>query len=188
MASHEGPPSGCLVALRDGTPVRIRPVGPEDREALQTGLERLSAESRYRRFLSPLRSLSAEQLDQLTGADGVDHVVLGALAGARPQPAGVARYIRTRPTSREAEVAVTVADAWQGRGVGTVLLAALATVALGNGVESFHADLLSDNLPVLALLRRCGPVVAMHSLEGITEARLDLLALSPLLDALSGAA
>jgi GNAT superfamily N-acetyltransferase len=169
--------------LRDGTPLRLRPIGPADREALRHGVQHdLSPESRYRRFLSPLRELTAEQLDELTGADGVDHCALGALAGPLAQPAGVARYIRSAARPEQAEVAVTVAVAWQGRGVGTVLLAALAAVALENGVRVFHADLLSDNLPVLALLRRCGEAAAMHSLEGVTEARLDLLAAEPYLD------
>jgi GNAT superfamily N-acetyltransferase len=178
MVTPEGSAGRCLVALRDGTPLQLRPVGPDDREALQRGVEHdLSPESRYRRFLSPLHTLTPDLLDHLTGADGTDHVALGALAGVHARPAGVARYIRAAGNRDEAEVALTVADAWQGRGVGTVLLAALGSVALANGVRTFHADLLSDNLPVLAMLRRCGPAASMHSLEGLTEARLDLLAL-----------
>lgn len=168
--------------LPDGTPVRLRPLGPGDREALRHGVAHdLSAESRYRRFLSPLTELSDEQLDELTGADGVDHCALGALAGVRGQPAGVARYIRTPARPDRAEVALTVVDAWQGRGLGGLLLAALAGCALENGVRSFHADVLSDNAPVLALLRRCGSAAELHSLDGVVEARLDLDALGPLL-------
>lgn len=171
--------------LPDGTPVRMRPVGPGDREALRHGVAHdLSPESRHRRFLSPLRELTEAQLDELTGADGVDHCALGALAGVRPQPAGVARYIRAAARPEQAEVALTVADAWQRRGLGTLLLAALGTVALSNGVRVFHADLLADNLPVLALLRRCGDAVSMHSLDGVVEARLELEAIAPLLFAL----
>jgi GNAT superfamily N-acetyltransferase len=173
--------------LPDGTPVRLRPVGPGDREALRRGVAHdLSAESRYRRFLSPLRELSEEQLDELTGADGVDHCALGALAGVRGRPAGVARYIRSAARPEQAEVALTVADAWQRRGLGTLLLAALGTLALDNGVRVFHADLLSDNLPVLALLRRCGDAASMHSLDGVVEARLELEPLAPLLAGLLG--
>ena len=172
------PDGGALsfsARLPDGTPVRIRPVGPGDREALPHGVAHdLSPESRHRRFLSPLRELTEGQLDELTGADGVDHCALGALVGVRPQPAGVARYIRTAGRPEQAEVALTVVDAWQRRGLGTLLLAALGTVALSNGVRAFHADLLADNLPVLALLRRCGDAVSMHALDGVVEARLEL--------------
>ena len=94
----------------------------------------------------------------------------------------MARYIRSAGRPEQAEVALTVADAWQRRGLGTLLLAALGTVALANGVRVFHADLLSDNLPVLALLRRCGEAASMHSLDGVVEARLELEPLGPLLD------
>ena len=172
--------SACLP---DGTPVRMRPVGPGDREALRHGVAHdLSPESRQRRFLSPLRELTEAQLDELTGADGVDHCALGALAGVRAEPAGVARYIRAAGGAEQAELAITVVDAWQRRGLGTLLLATLGTVALSNGVRVFHADLLADNLPVLALLRRCGDAVSMHSLDGVVEARLELEPLGALLD------
>jgi len=182
MNPDGGAPS-FVARLADGTPVQLRPVGPGDREALRHGVAHdLSAESRYRRFLSPLRELTEEQLDELTGADGVDHCALGALAGVRGRPAGVARYIRSPARPEVAEVALTVADAWQRRGLGTLLLAALGTVALDNGVRLFHADLLADNLPVLALLRRCGDAVSMHSLDGVVEARLELEPLVSLLD------
>ncbi len=168
--------------LPDGTPVRLRPLGPGDREALRRGVSHdLSPESRYRRFLSPLTELSDEQLDELVGADGVDHCALGALAGVRGRPAGVARYIRSPGRPERAELALTVVDAWQGRGLGTLLLAALAGRALANGVRSFHADVLADNAPVLALLRRCGTAAQLHSLDGVVEAELDLDALAPLL-------
>jgi GNAT superfamily N-acetyltransferase len=79
-------------------------------------------------------------------------------------------------------VALTVVDAWQRRGLGTLLLAAPGTVALANGVRVFHADLPSDNLPVLALLRRCGDAASMHSLDGVVEARLELEPVVPLLE------
>ena len=180
------PDGGALAfsaRLPDGTPVRMRPVGPGDREALRHGVAHdLSPEWRQRRFLSPLRELTEAQLDELTGADGVDHLALGALAGVRARPAGVARYIRSAGGAEQAEVAITVVDAWQRRGLGTLLLAALGTVALSNGVRVFHADLLADNLPVLALLRRCGDAVSMHSLDGVVEARLELEPLGALLD------
>jgi GNAT superfamily N-acetyltransferase len=178
-------PDGAAFSARlpDGTPVRLRPVGPGDREALRHGVAHdLSPESRYRRFLSPLRELTEEQLDELVGADGIDHCALGALAGVRACPAGVARYIRSRGRPDHAEVALTVVDAWQRRGLGTLLLAALGTLALDNGVRVFHADLLADNLAVLALLRRCGDAASMHSLDGVVEARLELEPLAALLD------
>jgi GNAT superfamily N-acetyltransferase len=145
---------GELVALRDGSCVRIRPIAPEDRAELAAGFERLSPESRYRRFLSPLPRLSERALDYLTQVDHHDHEALVAADEGTGAGVGVARYVRTDGT--RAEPAVAVADDWQGRGLGTVLLDALVDRARSEGISLFEATVLATNEPAISLLEGAG--------------------------------
>jgi GNAT superfamily N-acetyltransferase len=146
------------VTLRDGSCVLIRPAGPADRALLAEGFERLSPESRYRRFFAPVRVLSDRMLDQLTSIDYVDHFAWGALVRLPDGScvgAGVSRYVRLAdPTA--ADAAVTVVDDWQGRGLGRILLDALVLEALENGITRFEGDVLVENRPMQELLRRTG--------------------------------
>jgi GNAT superfamily N-acetyltransferase len=140
--------------------VIVRPAVPEDRVLLVEAFERLSPESRYRRFFAPLKTMSGPLLDHLTAVDSVDHFAWAALA-ADPQPdrrpvgVGVSRYVRL-PDPAAAEMAVTVVDDWQGRGLGRVLLDALVLEALENGITRFEGDVLVENRPMQELLRRTG--------------------------------
>jgi GNAT superfamily N-acetyltransferase len=112
------------VTLRDGARVLIRPITPDDREALRAGFERLSDESRYRRFMSPIPRLTDGQLDYLTRIDHHDHEALAAVDSTGDGGiVGVARFVRSGEA--EAEPAIVVADDWQGKGLGTALLEAL---------------------------------------------------------------
>lgn len=152
------------VPLRDGSTVLVRPVEPSDRGLLRRGLERLSDESRYRRFLSPVPRLSESQLRYLTDVDHHDHEALIALEPESGEALGVARYVRTDPEA--AEFAVTVIDDWQGRGLGSALLDLLAGRAREEGITSFGALLLAENEEMLQLLRRLGPVRALAHEQG----------------------
>ena len=145
------------VQLRDGSAIAVRPIEPEDREALARGFERLGPESRYRRFHSPIDRLTEAQLDYLTVVDHVDHEALAAFHEG--EIVGVARYVRTEPGPR-AEVAVTVGDDWQGRGVGRALLDLLTSRAREEGVQTFTAQVLGTNLPMVELLSSLGEVRA----------------------------
>ena len=107
--------------LRDGAVVHVRAIGPGDEALLEAGFERLSDESRYKRFLHPVKRLGPRELDYLTHVDHSDHEALLALGAYGVEPVGVARYVRL-PDGESAEVAITVVDDWQGKGVGTVLL------------------------------------------------------------------
>lgn len=143
--------------LRDGTPVVIRPVTPEDRELLRTGFRRLSEESRQRRFLAPITELTEEQLDRLTRLDYWDHFAWGAVLAERPaEGIGVARYIRLTDEPDVAEAAVTVIDRYQGLGLGILLVAMLAAAATTAGITAFRAYVLEENLVMRELLHGLG--------------------------------
>lgn len=145
------------LTLRDGTPVVIRPIRPDDRDRLQEGFAKLSQRSVYLRFHTSMRMLSAAQLDYLTEVDHVDHVALVAARGDPEGPGlGVARYVRLKEDAEVAEAAITVIDEWQGRGLGTLLLGALAAAALRNGVRVFRNYVLAENRAMIALFDELG--------------------------------
>jgi GNAT superfamily N-acetyltransferase len=148
------------VRLRDGASIRIRPIEPEDRAELAAGFERLSPESRFRRFLSPVARLSERDLDYFTRVDHHDHEALVALDAATGAGVAVARYVRTGPG--RAEPAVAVADDWQGRGVGTALLDALAERAYECGIRCFEATVLATNAQAIGLLEGLGETSYTH--------------------------
>jgi GNAT superfamily N-acetyltransferase len=174
-------PAPTTAVLRDGTRVLVRPIEPDDKARLLEGFEHLSDESRYRRFLAPMPELSEATLRYLTEVDHRDHEALVALVEATGQGIGVARYVR-RPDRRDvAEAAVTVADDWQGRGAGTLLLELLAARAREEGIERFSALVLATNREMLELLETLGPVRVVDREAGTVEVEAPLPAgpLSP---------
>ena len=114
--------------LPDGAPVLIRPIRADDKRMLTDGLRRLSDESVHRRFLTPKRSFSRAELRYLTEVDGRDHVALVAEHPSGPvrRLIAVGRFVRLAEDPHAAEVAITVADDWQGRGLGSMLSEQLA--------------------------------------------------------------
>jgi GNAT superfamily N-acetyltransferase len=142
------------VALRDGSPILIRPIEPGDKGAILTAFEHLSPESRYRRFFAPLDDLSDRDLAYLTEVDHHDHEALVAHT-EDGEPLGVARYVRAGDPHK-AEVAVAVVDHWHGRGVATALLDRLSDRAREEGVRTFTATILSENRDAMGLMRSLG--------------------------------
>jgi RimJ/RimL family protein N-acetyltransferase len=149
--------------------ISVRPIEPDDKTGLAAAFQRLSDESRYRRFLSPHGRLSAAELRYLTEVDHHDHEALVALDPATGEGVGVARYVRDRGRPDSAEVAVAVADGWQGRGVGTLLLHRLADRAREEGVRRFTALMLADNEPMAHLLGDIGETGVLDAGQGTVE-------------------
>jgi RimJ/RimL family protein N-acetyltransferase len=149
-------------ALRDGTRILVRPILPQDKDRLRQGFARLSAHSRYRRFLTAMEHLSEERVRYLTEIDYANHMAWVALDPSQPtQPGvGVARYIRLPGDPTVAEAAVTVLDEYQGRGIGTILLRLLAESALEHGIRSFRGYVLAENDPMRDILHDLGATVA----------------------------
>ena len=141
------------VVLRDGSAVLIRPVRRADARLLADGFARLSARSRRLRFLSPKQELSPAELGYFTDVDHHNHEALGALDHADGRGVGIARYVRDADDPQAAEIAVTVIDDWQGRGLGTELMAQLSERARSEGIRRFTALVTADNPAMARLLR-----------------------------------
>ena len=135
--------------------VHVRPIDGRDRDAFSAWFGRLSDESRRRRFLAPKPRLSARELSYLTEVDHVSHTALVAV-DASGQLIGEARYATASPEDRTADFAVTVADEWQGRGVGSRLAARLVEAARANGMTRLTAITLWENGAAISLLHRLG--------------------------------
>lgn len=161
------------VQLRDGTPAVIRPIEPGDKQRLQAGLRLLSPRSRYLRFHAGVGQLTDEQLRYLTEVDGRDHVAWVALNPDEPDEPGmgVGRYVRLRDEPDVAEAAVTVADRYQGRGLGTLLLGMVARSAVENGIRTLRHHVLAENESMLGLL---ADLPATCSEEGQGVYRVDV--------------
>jgi L-amino acid N-acyltransferase YncA len=161
---------GERVTLRDGTVVVVRQVHRGDAALLADGFARLSEESRRLRFLSAKERLTAAELRYFTEVDHHDHEALGALDETDGRGLGVARYIRHADDPEAAEVAVTVVDDWQRRGLGTELLSRLIDRARAEGVRRFTALVSADNDATIGLLQGVGADVRAVSREpGVVE-------------------
>jgi len=153
---NAAPPA--LAALADGTCLLLRPAGRDDGPAILDGFERCSADTRYFRFLSGGYQLTDERVHALTEADHRDHAVWLALDVDAPGApvAALARFVRSPTAPEAAEVAFIVADDFQGRGLGRLLLDALRVSASVDGVDTFVANVLAENGPMKSLLLHRG--------------------------------
>jgi RimJ/RimL family protein N-acetyltransferase len=144
------------VELRDGSRVVIRPVRSIDAGLLLDGFRRLSPRSRRLRFIGAKNALSAAEVRYFTDVDHHDHEALGAVSAPHGHGVGVARFVRVVDDPHAAEIAVTVVDEWQGRGLGGVLLDRLAQRAQEEGLDRLVAHTSVDNTAMTALLQRMG--------------------------------
>jgi RimJ/RimL family protein N-acetyltransferase len=151
-----------ICALPDGRVVTIRPIRPDDVERLRLSHERLSPESRYRRFMVTKPHLTEADAEYLVHIDGCDHYALVATvdAGDSEDIVGVARFVRVPDDEAVAEFAIVVRDEWQHQGLGGELLGRLADAAVTRGVRRFMAFVFPDNLAIHRSIERLavGPV------------------------------
>ena len=166
---ESGSPITTRVELRDGRVVLVAPLYPDDRLRYLQGFERVSAESLYMRFMTPIERLSESQLTYLLAVDHRDHEALLAVDEDTGDAVGVGRFVRLPGDPGTAEAAVIVVDDWQGYGLGKALSRLLAERARELGVTRFEAMLLVENEPMLALLESLGPVETLAR-EGATIA------------------
>ena len=162
LTSH----SGERVRLKDGAEVLITRVGPGDASLLADAFARLSEESRRLRFLGPKPTLSETELRYLTEVDGHNHEALAAIDPQSGRGVAVGRFVRDQRQADRAEVAITVADDWQRRGLGKLLLEYLADRARDEGVQRFTALVSTDNRNMQGLLHRLGSRVHIMQMTG----------------------
>src|SRR5260221_6583761 len=134
--------------------MELRPLEADDRERLVRLFYRLSPESVYHRFLSPLHDPSDAGLDRLLDVDHREREAIAAISGG--EVVGVARYFRDAETGT-ADLAVVVEDGWQEQGLGAILVERLRELAEARGIEAFTATILAENRPAIRLLRRVFP-------------------------------
>lgn len=162
--------------VAEGTPVlvgdillTVRPISREDAGALKAFHAHLSSQSIYLRYFYPHRILSASEIEHLTQVDGVDRCAL--VVEHDSQLVAVGRYDRL-PESDEAEVAFVVADKFQHRGIGTLLLHTLADAARSVGIRCLTAQVLAENHNMLGVFGASGfPIDSTHDC-GVVELRL----------------
>jgi acetyltransferase len=165
--------------LEDGAPILIRPIRPDDKGMLETGLRYLSETSVQRRFLAPKRSFSRTELRYLTEVDGRDHVALVAESPGAParRLIAVARFVRLHDDPAAADAAIVVADDWQQRGLGSLLAEQLADEARQLGITRFTATMASDNVPARKLMLKLTRHLEQHHTGyGVSDVVLDLAA------------
>ncbi len=160
-------------SLRDGTPILIRAIRPDDKARLLKHFQSLSDLSKYHRFFGLKRTLDELDLRHLTELDFANHVGLAAIIEAGDERfIGVGRYLRG--DAPEAEVAFAVLDEHQGRGIGTLLLRHLAQIARSAGIRRFSAVVMGDNKQMLEVFANSGFLTHDSYESGVVRVTLDL--------------
>ena len=144
-------------SIANGRTLVLRLVQPSDATLLLRGFERLSIESRYRRFFTPKKALSPVEVKYFTDCDGINHFAIGALverADGSEEGVGVARFVRVPADPLAAEAALTIIDDCQHKGIGRMLLERLLAAAAERGLRELRFSVLAANGSMLDLLRR----------------------------------
>jgi acyl-CoA synthetase (NDP forming)/GNAT superfamily N-acetyltransferase len=159
------------IVANDGGTLFLRPIKPSDAEDIRKLHGRLSEESVYFRFFTPLPTLSDAMLHRFVNVDYVDRMALVAILG--DLIVAVARYDRL-PGSSEAEVAFLVDDAHQGRGLATIMLEYLVVVAKESGITRFVADTLPENTKMLKVFHDAGFKDHRHFQDGVVRVSFEI--------------
>mgnify|MGYP001387874268 CR=1 FL=1 len=155
------------VLLRDGTTVHLRQIRPEDAPAIVDMHARFSPRTRYLRYFSPYPRIPDRDLRRFVTVDHHDREAFVVLSGDRIVAVG--RYERLGPDAPEAEVALVVEDAYQGRGIGSVLLEYLAEAARQEGISRFVAEVLPENGAMLRVFGDFGYQVRRQYADGVVH-------------------
>jgi GNAT superfamily N-acetyltransferase len=153
--------------------VSIRAARPDDRERIVTAFRGLERGSVYRRFFFHKKELKEEELRRVTECDGVSAAVLVATVGSGDGETivGLGEYMRS---GAAADIAFAVEEDFQDRGIASRLLQQLANIARANGILQFEADVLAENAPMLAVLRKSGLRMQTSAGQGVVHATLSL--------------
>jgi len=154
MPGHQPP---LELVLRDGTPVKVRPLDGGDRDYVAEAYRRLSPEARYHRFWTVTGEIGEKMLDRLLNEDPGNHEIWCVYDPSRTfTPLGAASWWRSKTDPTEAEFSVTVLDDEQNRGIATLLLAILWLTSFRNGIGCLVGNVMPENLTACAWMRRTG--------------------------------
>lgn len=144
--------------VSEGFRFHVRSIKPSDKDLLQKGFSKLSERSKYLRFFYPYTTLSDTQLNYFTEVDGIQHVAWGILDESKAEaiPVAVGRFVKFKDEKDVAEVAITVVDSYQRKGLGRILLATLNIIAGQIGLKKLRYHVLSENRFVLKTLKQFG--------------------------------
>jgi RimJ/RimL family protein N-acetyltransferase len=158
-----------VVVLRNGASVRLRPIRPDDAPRLMALCHRLSLRTVYERFFSP-RRLRPEEADTLANVDYRERMALVAEVdtGEGLDLVGVARYGPAEEAAT-ADIGLVVEDAWQGLGLGAILLREILRAGARQGIQHFRADVLTENRRALRLLARHTNIAQSATSAGVTS-------------------
>jgi len=144
--------------LKDGTLVTVRAIRLDDADAVVKAFNNLDRESVYRRFFSPKKELTDDELAQLTDVDfkGVVALLVTKQSDEGEVLMGGGRYAADNPGSANAELAFVTGGNCRGLGIASLILRHLVRIAQESGIAGFEADVLAENQPMLAVFRRSG--------------------------------
>lgn len=161
------------VTLSDHRVVDVRPLERRDREGLADAISRLSPQTRYLRFANAKPHMSSRELDFLVDVGRREHRALLAVDPATGHGVAVVRYVQLHAEPSVAEIAATVSDDWQGRGLGSAMVAQLIELARDEGFSAVRASVLAANNRSIAMLLRTG-FAALPSRGTLREYELQL--------------
>ena len=176
-------PPGREITLRNGTRVQVRVARPDDRDRIVAAFNALEPDSVYTRFFSMRRELTAAELRRVTSTDFTHFVGLLAVVGqgAGETVIGGASYtaLPTANDTRAAEVAFTIEEDYQGKGLAGKLLELAAALARSQGIARFEAEVLVGNAPMLKVFERSGLPLTKTRDAGVTHIVMDLAHTGP---------
>lgn len=161
-------------SLRNGRSIEVRALRPDDETQMLAALSRTSPQSLYRRFFGVKKSFSESEKAFFFNVDFIDHVALVATIeqSGRTEIVGGARYVVVQPGI--AEIAFTVIDDFQGKGVGSALMRHLILLARKASLKQLIADVLPENTAMINIFKKCGVPAAMTRAKGAVRVALDI--------------
>lgn len=164
--------------LRNGTPVLIRAIRPDDRERIIAAFHKLDEETIYTRFFSAKKELSANDLGRIEASDFVRAAVLVATLGSGADETiigGGAYTVIQRPDGvPTAEVSFTIEEDYHGQGLSTLFMALLTEIGRARGIRRFEAEVLAGNTPMLKVFQRSGLPMTRHAEDGVVHVVMEL--------------
>ncbi len=173
-------PAGYLrhETLRNGTPVRVRPVRPDDRQRIISAFHKLDAETIYTRFFSAKKELSEADLGRMDHNDFVRAAILVATLGSGDDEiiiGGGAYTVNSPPGAPlAAEVSFTIEEDYQGQGLAGMFMRLLIEIGRAHEIERFEAEVLAGNPAMLAVFQRSGLPMTRHTEDGVVHVVMDL--------------